>query len=120
MWGCGCILFVLLSGNLPFNGKNQKDLFRKIVAGKYEMVESDWEGVSEEAKDLVRGLLVTDPDKRMTAADAIRSKWIRESSKRLLMHDLALTTERLKSFNARLKFRSAFIAVGWINKMSNF
>jgi serine/threonine protein kinase len=36
MWSAGCIVFLLLSGNLPFMGRSQKELFRKIVAGKYE------------------------------------------------------------------------------------
>jgi serine/threonine protein kinase len=63
MWSIGCIILLLLSGNLPFMGRSKKELFRKIVAGKYEFNEDDWEGVSDDARDLVRRFLVLDPDK---------------------------------------------------------
>jgi serine/threonine protein kinase len=31
MWSVGCIIYLLLSGNLPFMGRSQKELFRKIA-----------------------------------------------------------------------------------------
>jgi len=36
----------------------------------------EWEAVSDEAKDLVRKLLVTDSKKRLTAAQALKERWI--------------------------------------------
>ena len=83
MWSVGCIIFLLLSGNLPFMGRSQKELFRKIVAGKYEFKDADWEGVSDDARDLVKRLLVLDPDKRMTATQAVRHPWLKASRDRL-------------------------------------
>lgn len=114
MWSVGCIIFLLLSGNLPFMGRSQKELFRKIVAGKYEFNKDDWEGVSEDAKDLVEGLLVLDPDKRMTAKQAVRHRWLKASRDTLSMRSLQNTSQRLKTFNARMKLRSAVIAVDWV------
>jgi len=110
----GCIIFLLLSGNLPFMGRSQKELFRKIVAGKYEFKEDDWEGVSDDAKDLVRRLLVLDPDKRMTATQAVRHRWLKASRDRLSLINLQNTSQRLKTFNARMKLRSAVIAIDWV------
>lgn len=118
LWSCGAIMYLLLSGNLPFMARSQKELFRKIVIGKFEFPDSDWGNVSEEAKDLVRGLLVTDPDQRMTAVQALNSPWIRESGKKLQTHTLLSASERLKTFNARMKLRSAMIAVDWISSMT--
>ena len=35
IWACGVILFVLLTGTVPFKAQTEKDLFRKIQRGVY-------------------------------------------------------------------------------------
>lgn len=117
MWSVGCIVFLLLSGNLPFMGRSQKELFRKIVAGKYEFQADDWDDISEEAKDLVKKLLVLDPDHRVTAMDALRHPWLKTSRDQLDQSQLQGTAQRLKTFNARMKLRSAMIAVDWVSSL---
>lgn len=117
MWSVGCIVFLLLSGNLPFMGRSQKELFRKIVAGKYEFNADDWDDISDEAKDLVKKLLVLDPDDRMTAMDALRHPWLKTSRDQLDQSQLDGTAKRLKTFNARMKLRSAMIAVDWVSSL---
>lgn len=37
VWGCGVILFILLSGCLPFYGTKER-LFEAIIKGKYKVV----------------------------------------------------------------------------------
>jgi len=117
MWSIGCIIFLLLAGNLPFMGRSQKELFRKIVSGKYEFAAEDWANVSEDAKDLVRRLLVLNPDERMTANEAVRHKWLCDSRHHLSMNDLQCASQRLKTFNARMKLRSAMIALDWVSSL---
>ena len=117
MWSVGCIVFLLLSGNLPFMGRSQKDLFRKIVAGKFEFDPEDWQDVSDDAKDLVSKLLVLNPDERITASEAVRHRWLKASKDRLSMIMLQGTSQRLKTFNARMKLRSAMIAIDWVSSL---
>lgn len=117
MWSVGCIIFLLLSGNLPFMGRSQKELFKKIVSGKFEYDDDDWCDVSEEAKDLVTQLLVLDPDQRLTSAEALKHKWMKASDDRLKLMSLTGTSQRLKTFNARMKLRSAMIAVDWVSSL---
>ncbi|GKY96532.1 hypothetical protein MPSEU_000612800 [Mayamaea pseudoterrestris] len=123
MWSVGCIVYLLLSGNLPFMGRSQKELFRKIVAGKFDFDDDEWNEISDEAKDLVTQLLVLDPSKRITAADAVRHEWLKASRDRLGSIMLQGTSQRLKTFNARMKLRSAMIAIDWVSslrKMTTF
>lgn len=117
MWSCGCIMYLLLGGNLPFMGKSQKELFRKIVAGKYEFDEQEFAGVSAEARDLIEKMLVTDPDERITAAQALKHPWLKVDAARLSNVSLVGTSERLKTFNARMKLRSAIIAVDLVKSL---
>ena len=117
MWSVGCIIFLLLSGNLPFMGRSQKELFKKIVSGKFEFDDEDWCDVSDDARDLVSQLLVLDPDKRLTSQGALKHKWMRASNDRLKQMSLQGTSQRLKTFNARMKLRSAMIAVDWVSSL---
>jgi calcium/calmodulin-dependent protein kinase I len=117
MWSVGCIIYLLLSGNLPFMGRSQKELFRKIVAGTFDFDDEEWIDISDDAKDLVRKLLIMNPDERMSASDAVRHKWLKASRDRLSMITLQGTSQRLKTFNARMKLRSAMIAVDWISSL---
>ena len=117
MWSVGCIVFLLLSGNLPFLGRSQKELFRKIVAGKYEFTPDDWASVSDEAKDLVKHLLVLDPDKRYSAKKSLLHPWIKTEGDRLSKRSLNSTSQKLKTFNAKMKLRSAMIAVDMVSSL---
>lgn len=47
-----------------------------MLAGKFTLDEEEWENVSNEAKDLVRKLLEFNPDKRISASEAIQHPWI--------------------------------------------
>ena len=57
--------FILLSGREPFESEDNFGLLQKIEACNYSLEGSEWEGVSEDAKEFIRGLLVADPKKRM-------------------------------------------------------
>jgi len=83
MWSFGVIVFVLLSGYMPFNGSSDGDIIRKIRRGTYEMRESRWSAVSEQGADFVKKLLVTAPKERLTSDQALAHPWIasRHSSK---------------------------------------
>jgi serine/threonine protein kinase len=49
---------------------------REIVAGRFIFPHKDWSGISEGVKDLIRKMLVTDPEKRYTAEDVLRHPWV--------------------------------------------
>jgi len=117
MWSVGCIVYLLLSGNLPFMGRTQKELFRKIVIGKYVFDDECWSDVSEDARDLVSKMLVTDPDNRIGAREALRHRWLQTDNSRLSINKLLGTSQRLKTFNARMKLRSAMLAVDWLSSL---
>ncbi|KAL2649862.1 hypothetical protein R1flu_017990 [Riccia fluitans] len=78
LWSVGVILYILLSGFSPFDDVSECALFKKIKKGQYSFKASVWEGISEEAKDLVRGLLCIIPDRRLTAAQALAHPWIQK------------------------------------------
>ena len=67
---------MLLSSSLPFYGKTQQKVAKMIVGGKFKFGGKRWGPVSDDAKAFIRACLVSDPDKRLTAEQALKSPWI--------------------------------------------
>ena len=47
-----------------------------IRSGQYEFPKPEWTNVSQDAKELIKGCLKTNPEERLTIDDVIRNKWI--------------------------------------------
>ncbi len=75
LWSCGVILYFMLCGKVPFNGKNEKELFENIHKGKYDLESYPWGIISENAKDLIKKLLILDTKKRLSAEEALKHSW---------------------------------------------
>lgn len=67
VWSCGVILFAILTGRLPFDDDNIRDLLLKVQVGKYEIVED----ISSDAKDLIHKMLTVDPKQRIKTSDIL-------------------------------------------------
>lgn len=119
MWSAGVIIFVLLGGYAPFDGANQKELFKAIKSGKYEFHEDYWSHVSRDAKDLINRMLTVDPHRRITATQALQHPWMTTLASELQGRDLHSSLVELRKYNVRRKFRiiiKAFIAAARMQK----
>ncbi|KAB7494788.1 Serine/threonine-protein kinase Chk2 [Armadillidium nasatum] len=78
MWSLGCVLFVCLAGYPPFNGETDNATSYNIRNGQYKMKKSVWDQVSEQATDLVRKLLIVNPDERFSAEQVLEHEWLQD------------------------------------------
>ncbi|XP_062313205.1 peripheral plasma membrane protein CASK isoform X6 [Osmerus eperlanus] len=119
VWGCGVILFILLSGGLPFYGTRDR-LFEAICKGKYKMNPRQWNHISESAKDLVRRMLMLDPTERITVYEALNHPWLKERERYAYKIHLQETVEQQRKFNARRKLKGAVLAAVSSHKFNCF
>jgi serine/threonine protein kinase len=71
IWSSGVILFAMICGYLPFEDPNTGELYKKILACEYKFPKF----ISPEAKDLIKSILVTDPNTRISIADIRKHPW---------------------------------------------
>jgi len=119
MWAVGVIAYILLCGFEPFyDERGDQAMFQRILKCDYEFVTPWWDEVSENAKDLVRKLIVLDPRKRLTARQALEHPWVQgKGAKRDKMDQDFF--DNLKVFNARRKFKGGMIAVQAVTSTLN-
>ncbi|KAL6759504.1 kinase-like domain-containing protein [Haematococcus lacustris] len=76
MWSAGVVLFILLGGYPPFWSESEPVMFEQIRKGAFTFNDPVWAFVTQEAKDLICSLLVTDPEHRLTATQALAHPWV--------------------------------------------
>ena len=67
IWSIGVILYMLLSGNPPFNGSSDLQIIEAIKKGEYQLDGGVWDQIQPSAKDLCLKMLTHDPAKRISA-----------------------------------------------------
>ncbi|KAJ3215012.1 calcium calmodulin-dependent protein kinase type 1G [Dinochytrium kinnereticum] len=93
LWSLGVITYILICGYPPFYDQNNVELFKQIMAGRYEFDRPWWDTISDSAKDFIRRLLVLDPRIRSTAKMALSHPFITQHCGATEFHPPRATTE---------------------------
>ncbi len=122
LWSCGVIMYILLSGEPPFNDPraDNEAIMKKVEAGKYDITSGVWGSISDEAKDLIQKLLTYDPADRISAEEALEHTWIKSNGAVSVDAKSAENAlNALQGFRAEQKLKQAaysFIASQLISK----
>tara|TARA_B100000795_G_C22504257_1_gene325178 strand:+ start:88 stop:417 length:330 start_codon:yes stop_codon:yes gene_type:complete len=51
-----------------------------VAEAKYDFFENEWKNISDDAKDVIKRLLVADPANRMTMPQLLEHPWVKASA----------------------------------------
>lgn len=67
IWSCGVITYILLSGEPPFPGGDDKEILKNVVMGKFGFTREVWKSRSKESKEFIQSMMKVNPTTRPTA-----------------------------------------------------
>lgn len=75
IWSLGCILYEMCARRPPFNANDLKGLFMKIIGGVYTPIPHTY---STKLQELVRKTLYTNPHRRPSISQILKSSYVKE------------------------------------------
>ncbi|KAL1835992.1 hypothetical protein VTJ49DRAFT_5705 [Mycothermus thermophilus] len=125
LWALGVITYFLLCGYTPFDRDSDFEEMQAILNADYSFTPIEyWRGVSDSAKDFIRRCLTIDPNKRMTAHEALQHPFVAGWAKvnaqggaEGVDKGTNLLPTVKKNFNARRTLHAAIDTVRAINKL---
>lgn len=118
IWSLGVIMYILLCGKAPFEGRTTDEIFQKILDGKFSFNSKYWVNITQDAKDLIASMLTYDYKDRPSAMDCLKHKWITLNLEEVKQRNSINYTydkskaalDNLRTFSIKHKFQQATIA----------
>ena len=70
----GVVLYILLSGKVPFPGRNELEIISNVIKGEFHFNHEAFKNTSADCKDLICHLLQKDVNKRISALEALNHR----------------------------------------------
>ena len=113
IWSWGVVLYIMLSGSPPFKGKTLKQVFTSIMKHELAFDPKQWGDMSEMVIEFIKTLLNFDPEKRPTAQEWLKMRWVRRFSKNKEWGTNLISKQVLKTlqqFNCEQKLQKSIIS----------
>jgi 5'-AMP-activated protein kinase catalytic alpha subunit len=92
IWSCGIILYAMLCGFLPFEDPNTNKLYKKIMAGDFEMPKI----LSPDSKEMLKSILDVNPETRYTIDKIRETKWYKGASKSYIANGIIVGKDAIE------------------------
>jgi calcium-dependent protein kinase len=130
IWSCGIILYMMIAGSPPFYSIKKEEVINMIKKGVveytgifvcfYKILAPIWGTVSKHCLNLLKGMLDYDPEKRISASQALSLKYLRKYSEGsdACNADLRISIQNLRNFRTQTKFQKAVLIYCASQKLS--
>ncbi len=110
----GVLMYILLSGKVPFPGECNKEIIENVISGEYHFRHDAFSNVSDVGKDLINKLLVKDYEVRFSAKEAYEHPWIQMAEKHAQFKIADDVYDNMKEFVDASKFKkTALTYMAW-------
>ena len=114
-WSAGVILYMLIVGRAPFDGKNDDEIIDNIKKGKFNDKHKKLLNASSEVQDLVKNLLKVNVKKRFSASDALKHPWFKKFNAKAIYFNIdkeqiIIYLNRLRKYQINSKFQQMVLA----------
>lgn len=113
VWSLGNLAYLLFAGKLPFSGDGIMNTFKKSSKRNLTFKSSAWADVSKEARDMIKEMLVGDPERRTHPKSLIVHEWFDVVEEEVQDNDDEKVDERtlllLREFQFKSKLQKIFL-----------
>ncbi|CAL0304194.1 unnamed protein product [Lupinus luteus] len=111
VWSTGVILYILLCGVPPFWAETEEGIAQAIIRGNLDFTRDPWPKVSEEAKDILKRMLDSNPYTRITLQEVLEHSWIqnKDHARNVSLGDQVKM--RIKTFSLMNRFKKKVLRV---------
>ena len=81
IWALGVILYISLSGRMPFDDLKSESLISQISNGSYSLSSSIFPKTDENALDLIKKMLTVNPEERIQLDEILEHSWFEDPEK---------------------------------------
>lgn len=113
-WSAGVVMYILLSGQYPFNGKTKDELLHKIRREPVSFKDKRWKKISREAKMLIAELLRKNAEARCEVITALSHAWIQSETQLPEENIMAEVVDSMTHFQGlNMLQKAAITALAW-------
>ena len=108
IWSCGVILYLMLSGNFPFYGRNDDEIYDKILEMKVEFPEKYWKNIDKDAINLIKKMLCN-VSERLNAQQVLNHVWLQKNAPNSEGYILEVNKKHIKNYYNSNKLKKSII-----------